>query len=249
MSEKLQKWRTLNIHSAPLYPLWQVIPSKLPRSGLRRCESVLVVASVYVSVNFFFFFLREVLVDNLLPAAVAASCSSQQWEKEPGRRVGRRSAGGAGRAAAGGGKKAHTRSRRTGSERITISQRNNKSLCQLSQKAKHTTSSCRFSWDWAILSSKKWRKKKRLFAPKIDILVRFKEFVITYSHVWTSKMCFHAYIYMQKRRRVSKTRLFNDFPRNFKEWIFALTSTQSSKHFHILNLAAWSSQWYASISL
>lgn len=106
MSEKLQKWRTLNIHSAPLYPLWQVIPSKLPRSGLRRCESVLVVASVYVSVNFFFFFLREVLVDNLLPAAVAASCSSQQWEKEPGRRVGRRSAGGAGRAAAGGGKKA-----------------------------------------------------------------------------------------------------------------------------------------------
>lgn len=50
------------------------------------------VASVYVSVNFFFF-LREVLVDNLLPAAVAASRSSQQWEKEPGRRVKREGRG------------------------------------------------------------------------------------------------------------------------------------------------------------
>lgn len=60
----------------------QVIPRKLPRSGLRRRESLLVVASVCVSVNF-----REVFADNLLPAAVAASCSSQQWEKVPGRRV------------------------------------------------------------------------------------------------------------------------------------------------------------------
>lgn len=68
----------------------QVIPSKLPPAGLRRCDSLLVGTSVYVSVNFFFFFfLREVLVDNLLPAAVAASCSSHQWEKEPRRRVGR----------------------------------------------------------------------------------------------------------------------------------------------------------------
>lgn len=49
------------------------------------------VASVYVSVNFFF--LREVLEDNLLPAAVAASRSSQQWEKEPGRRVKREGRG------------------------------------------------------------------------------------------------------------------------------------------------------------